>query len=102
MFLKSKRTGGDLSGPAAEVAHEKRGRAPAGPLRYRCAIFGKRDPALLSNRATLGVTIMQETNFALWTPDFTVFATGQSLPPCVRWCGSGQHSAAAPGTRDPR
>jgi len=69
MLFKPKRAGGDPSGPAAETAHEKRGRAPAGPLRYRCAVFFvlfcKRDPALLSNRATLGATITQEMNFAL-------------------------------------
>ena len=73
MLFKPKRAGGDPSGPAAKTAHEKRGRAPAGrpagPLRYRCAVFFvlfcKRDPALLSNRATLGATITQEMNFAL-------------------------------------
>jgi len=39
MLFKPKRAGGDPSGPAAETAHEKRGRAPAGPLRYRCTVF---------------------------------------------------------------
>ena len=59
---------------------------PAGPLRYRCAVFiflflfCKRDPALLSNRATLGATITQEMNFALSTSYFTIFTKGRSTP----------------------
>jgi hypothetical protein len=47
------------------------------PLRSFC----KRDPTLSSNRATLGATITQETNFTLWTPNFTVFAKGRSPAP---------------------
>jgi hypothetical protein len=81
LFLKIKKNRRRPKWPSSRNGLQAAWPHASRPASLLLSSFCKRDPTLSSNRATLGATITQETNFALWTPNFTVFAKGWSPAP---------------------